>query len=311
MRVIRKLSPALSGTSAAVVALIFLSAAQAHAQNSTIEGSAESQISYRTEYPKAIADSENSVTVQSERHLYRSGDTVVITGSISSELREEAQSDDVTVRVMDSEGAVVWEGQVQVDSSGEYSASIDLPADAEGDYSTRSNLEVEASVLGLLDAEVTARLESSAAMFAVASSSSFEITAEGGEQFHVDIASNSTVDGVELDQEAKIVTFRVDGETGTRGVTQVTVPKAMLSGEMVVMIDGQAVSSESNDVIVTSDTSTETTFEINYTHSEHEVAVSGTNVVPEFPLATLVMAGAIGSIITTLAVAKKKGLGLK
>jgi hypothetical protein len=148
-------------------------------------------------------------------------------------------------------------------------------------------------------------------MFAVASSSSFEITAEGGEQFHVDIASNSTVDGVELDQEAKIVTFRVDGETGTRGVTQVTVPKAMLSGEMVVMIDGQAVSSESSDVIVTSDTSTETTFEINYTHSEHEVAVSGTNVVPEFPLATLVMAGAIGSIITTLAVAKKKGLGLK
>jgi hypothetical protein len=114
----------------------------------------------------------------------------------------------------------------------------------------------------------------------VAGSSSFDITAEGVEESPVEIASNSTVDSAELDQEAKMVTFRVDGETGTRGVTQVMMPKAMLSGEMMVMIDGQAVSPESNDVIVTSDTSAETTFEINYTHSEHDVAVSGTNAVP-------------------------------
>jgi len=47
-----------------------------------------------------------------------------------------------------------------------------------------------------------------------------------------------------------MVVFHVEGETGTRGITQVTVPKAMLSGEMAVMIDGKAVSSDSNDVIV-------------------------------------------------------------
>ncbi|HEU4605289.1 MAG TPA: MG2 domain-containing protein [Nitrososphaera sp.] len=290
---------------------MFLPAAPVSAQSGSAEGSAQSQVSYKTAYPKASADSDSSVTVQSEHHLYRPGDTVVITGSVSSEVREEAQSDDVAVRVMDAEGTVVAEQQTQVDSSGEYSASVELPADAEGDYSTRSMLEVEASVLGLLSAEITAKLESSAAMFAVASSSSFDITAEGGEEFQVEIASNSTVDSVELDQEAKMVTFRVEGETGTRGVTQVTVPKAMLSGEMVVMIDGQAVSSESNDVIVTSETSAETTFEINYSHSERDVAVSGTNVVPEFPLAALVMAGAVGSIMAALAIAKKKGFGIR
>ena len=212
---------------------------------------------------------------------------------------------------MDMEGTVVAEQQAQANSSGEYSTSVELPADAEGDYSTRSMLEVEASMLGLLNSEITAKLESSTTMFAVASSSTFDVTTEGGEEFQVEIASNSTVDSVELYQEAKMVTFRVDGATGTRGVTQVTVPKAMLSGEMMVMIDGQVVSSESNDVIVTSETSTETTFEINYSHSEHDVAVSGTNVVPEFPLATLVMAGAVGSIMVALAIAKKKGFGIK
>lgn len=289
----------------------FLSAGQVSAQSGSAEGSAQSQVTYKTAYPKASADSESSVTVQSEHHLYRPGDTVMITGSVSSEMREETQSDDVTVRLMDAEGMVVAEQQAQVDSSGEYSASLQLPADAEGEYSAGSKLEVEASILGLLDAEITAKLESSTMMFAVASSSSFDITAEGGEEFQVEIASNSTADSVELDQAAKMVKFRVDGETGTRGVTQVTIPKAMLSGEMMVMIDGQVVSSESNDVIVTSDTSAETTFEINYSHSERDMAVSGTNVVPEFPLATLVMAGAIASIVAALVVAKKKGFGIR
>jgi hypothetical protein len=283
-----------------------LSMAPASAQSGSAEGDA--QVSYKTAYPKASADADNSVTVQSEHHLYRPGETVMITGSVSSEMREETESDTVTVRLMDASGTVVAEQQAQVEASGEYSASVELPADAEGQFSAGSKLEVEASVLGLLDAEIIARLESSTT-FVVASSSSFDITAEGGEEFQVEIASNSAVDAVELKQEEKMLTFRVEGETGTRGVTQVTVPKAMLSGGMVVMIDGQVVNPESNDVIVTSDTSAETTFEINYTHSEHDVAVSGTNVVPEFPLATLVMAAAVGSIVAALAIAKKKGFG--
>jgi hypothetical protein len=84
----------------------------------------------------------------------------------------------------------------------------------------------------------------------------------------------------------------------------------MLSGDMAVMIDGQVVSPESNDVIVTSDTSAETTFEINYSHSEHDVAVTGTTVAPEFPIATIVMAAAVGSIVAAIAIARKKGLGI-
>jgi hypothetical protein len=165
----------------------------------------------------------------------------------------------------------------------------------------------------LLDAQIVAKLESTTpASFVVASESSFEVRAQtegggGAEQtFDIKIASNSAVDAVELKQEQKMVTFRVEGETGTKGVSQVTIPKAMLSGEMTVMIDGRAVSSNSNDVIVTSNTQAEATFEINYSHSEHEIAVTGTNVVPEFPLSTLAMAAAIGSVISVLVIARKR-----
>ena len=286
----------------------FLSTAPAFAQSGSIQGSAQSQISYKTSYPKVNADSNNSVTVQSEHHLYKPGETVKITGSVSGEMRDKTKSDTVTVKLADSKGSVVTNQQAKVDSKGEYSASLKLPASAQsGEYSAGAKLEVEASVLGLLDAQVTAKLESSTA-FVVASSSSTSVKADGGEEFKVDIASNSTVSNVQFKQSEKMVTFKAEGETGTRGVTQVTVPKAMLSGEMLVMIDGKAVASDSDDVIVTSDTSTETTYEINYHHSEHDVSVTGTNVVPEFPLATLVMASAVGSIVAVLAIARKKGL---
>jgi hypothetical protein len=286
----------------------FLSTAPAFAQGGSIQGSAQSQISYRTSYPQINADSNSSVRVQSEHHLYKPGDTVKITGSVSGEMRDKAKSDTVTVKLADAKGSVVTNQQAKVDSKGEYSTSLKLPASAQvGEYSAGSKLEVEASVLGLLDAQVMAKLESSTT-FVVASSSSTSVKSDGGEEFKVDIASNSTVSNVQFKQSEKMVTFKAEGETGTIGVTQVTVPKAMLSGEMVVMIDGKAVASDSNDVIVTSDTSAETTYEINYHHSEHDVSVTGTNVVPEFPLATLVMAGAVGSIVAVLAIARKKGL---
>jgi len=56
---------------------------------------------------------------------------------------------------------VVTNQQVKVDSKGEYSASLKLPASAQGgEYTSGSKLEVEANVLGLLDAQVMAKLES-------------------------------------------------------------------------------------------------------------------------------------------------------
>lgn len=283
------------------LAAIF-SAAPAYAQAS---GSADAQIQYRTSYPEASSD--GSVTVQTEHRLYRPGETVTVTGSVSAEMRQETESDTIEVTVADAGGRVVAQEQATVDSSGRYSATISLPDDAdEGSYSAGSKLEVSASILGLLEADVVARLESSTD-FVVASESSYEVTVED-EQFEVAIASNSTVSAVELDQEQKLVRFTVEGDDGTSGTTQVTIPKAMLSGEMLVMIDGQVVASDSEDVIVTSNTSTETTFEINYPHSEHEIAVTGTTVAPEFPASVIAMAAALGGVSALAAFKRRLGL---
>lgn len=78
---------------------------------------------------------------------------------------------------------------------------------------------------------------------------------------------------------------------------------------MMVLIDGQAVSSTSSDVILKSETQADVTFEINYSHSEHTVEVTGTNVVPEFPVVGAVMATAIGSMIVLASRFKLRSLG--
>lgn len=263
---------------------------------------------YNTSYPRVEADSDNSFTVHSEYSIYKPGDTVRLEGSMSSEMREETESDSVSINVMDTSGQIVADSEATVDSSsGQYSAIITLPSSAqEGEYTAESKIEVSASVLGLLSADIEANLESST-QFVVGSSSSFDIQAEGGEQFQIDITSNSNVSNVELNEEARMLSFMVEGETGTTGATEVTIPKAMLSGEMTVLIDGQLVTSESNDVIVKSETSTDVTFEINYDHSEHTVEVTGTNVVPEFPLAALIMAAAVASVVGIVAAGRATG----
>src|SRR4029077_15685267 len=141
--------------------------------------------------------------------------------------------------------------------------------------------------------------------FEVISPNAFAVKAEGRD-FKVDIASNSTVKNQEFNEQAKKISFHVEGQTGTRGVTQITIPKALLSGEITVSIDGVVIPPESGDVEVVSDTNQSMTLEINYHHSEHTVEVSGTSVVPEFPTSALVLAAAIGSIMAALAITNRK-----
>ena len=274
-----------------------LSAVPAFAQTGSIEGNMETEIAYMTEYPRAENEAESEVTVQTEYHLYRPGETVRVMGTVSEEIRQETESDTITVQLLNTDATIAGEQQATISADGEYSATIDLDATADpGEYFAGSRIEVQASLLGLLDAEIVAQLESPRTSFVVGAESSHEIEA-GGETFTIGVASSSNVDNVGLDEDAKELSFTVEGETGTEGVTEITVPKAMLSGEMMVLIDGEAVSPSSSDVILKSETSADVTFEINYSHSEHTVEVTGTNVVPEFPLAALVMALAVGSAI--------------
>ncbi len=101
----------------------------------------------------------------------------------------------------------------------------------------------------------------------------------------------------------KKVSVTVEGQSGTKGVSHISIPKDMVSGEMQVMIDGQVVAND--QVVVTKHTEAETEVEVNYQHSVHTIDVIGTQAVPEFgTIAGLILAVAIISIVAVSARSK-------
>lgn len=250
---------------------------------------------YKTKYEKHLASSDDSFTIQSEKHLYKPGEEVKLEGTIWSGLISTVGGiNTVSIQVADNNDTTVYSGQNQVDSNGEYSADFTLPSDAkQGAYTISAKADVNANVLSTLTLQTQASLTSSA-KFVVVSQNAFAVKAED-KDFEVDVATNSTVSDLKFDEQAKKVSFTVSGDSGTKGVSDVTIPKSLLNGNFTVMIDGQVMSPD--DIVVTSDTQDQTTLELNYHHSTHEIDIVGTNAVPEFPVSALAMTLAMTSAI--------------
>ena len=256
---------------------------------------AEYHENYKSSYDKMSADSQNSFTVETERHLYKPGDDVKIEGSIWSGLISELGGANlVSIQVLDNNDTVVNDGQVQINADGQYSTEFTLPENAKnGAYTINAKIDVSADLVGSLTLKAQGNLQSSG-KFVVVSPNAFAVKAEG-KDFDVNIASSSDVSNLQFDEQAKKISFTVSGQTGTKGTTDITIPKSLLNGNINVMLDGQVMSQA--DVIETANTQDETTFELNYHHSTHTIEIVGTNVVPEFPTSLMIMAVATSLLV--------------
>ncbi len=250
---------------------------------------------YKNAYDKVSANSDDEFTVQSQKHLYKPGDNVTIDGSIWSDLMASLGTvNTVSIQVKDNGGNVVYDGKGQVDASGKYSAEFQLPSDAKkGTYDVDVTADVSADVLNTLALKTKGTLESTTKIVVV-SPNAMSVQAEGHD-FDVQVASNSTsVTNLNFDEQNKKLSFTVQGDSGTKGVTEITIPKSLLNGDLTVMIDGQAMAQ--SDVVATADTDTETTLELNYHHSTHQIDIVGTNAVPEF--GTMASVALVVSVLT-------------
>ena len=109
--------------------------------------------------------------------------------------------------------------------------------------------------------------------------------------YYVSIHSNSTVANFIFNQSLKQISFNIEGQSGTTGFCNVTIPKNLLEGPYSVMTDESqplAVDEQSND--------SHSFLYFNYTHSLSIIRIEGTEVIPEFPTWIPVM------LLTTLTV---------
>lgn len=166
------------------------------------------------------------------------------------------------------------------ENEGEYDSSVDT-LEVEGAIDVEGAGDI---VDGVTDTVGDVTLQASVQMVMIA-----------GEEVEVEFSSSSTISNVELDEESKTLSFTVDGEDGTEGTTEIVI-SSVLEGPYTVMIDGEVATDVEESTV---EATGETTLTISYTHSTHDVTVTGTNVVPEFPVAAL---GAIAAVIGTVAV---------
>lgn len=251
---------------------------------------------YGKSYTETNADITRPVTIDAENHLYYPGEQVVISGSVWDEIIESVQALNVIkTEIKDGRGNVVAMSDADLDrENGRYTTMLKIPNNTgSGTYTIESRAELEADALGIVEAVTSAALQSSMRI-AVAKPQSHLVIVDN-QTFAVTFASNSALDGFEFKEQEKAVSIFAEGSTGTTGVLEISIPKALLSGEMAVFIDDNLASEE--QVVIKSDSENETTFEVNYSHSIHQIEVTGTSVTPEFPFAVLAAASAVISAL--------------
>lgn len=146
------------------------------------------------------------------------------------------------------------------------------------------------------DPTVTAPLtfiEDSKYHLTITTPESFEVSTEtamvAGEPVPFSLGSSSEVSDVNFDEEAKQLSFR-----SSAGVTTVSI-SSILEGPYTVTVDGEQV----EDYGTYEDQETgETTLTMVYEEGNHETMITGTSVVPEFPLPILLLiAATMGTVV--------------
>jgi hypothetical protein len=110
-----------------------------------------------------------------------------------------------------------------------------------------------------------------------------------GESVDVSVESASTISAFTLDETSKTMSFNTDGS----GAETTVVVGSVLEGPYTVLVDGQATRAEEKQVDGVN------TLVIPHMSGAHEVTVTGTQVVPEFPVAII---GIVAAMIGTIAV---------
>jgi predicted secreted protein with PEFG-CTERM motif len=207
----------------------------------------------------------------------------------------------VTIKVFDKTNNLIYEADAQVDANGNYSTEFSLPKSAsKGSYAVTSDINLKGDVAGLIGVQGQTSIGSNVKI-AVVPPQVFKVKVENHGDFDIQVATNSTVQNVDFNVEQKKVSVTVEGESGTKGVSHISIPKAMVSGDMTVMIDGKVIPSDK--VVVTSNTELETEVEVNYNHSVHTIDIVGTQAVPEFGAITMMIL--VVAIISIVAITAK------
>ena len=239
------------------------------------------------------------ITVSTDKLSYLLGDTIVISGSVKSPVKNTQLS----IQIFDPNNNLVHVDQIDVSEDGKYTDTIKAIGvywRASGTYTVK----VQYALPGVT-AQTTFIFQSSIPSV----SNVFEVKDPTSQQtFGVNYTiTGGTVKDISIDTQS--ISLIISINSTTDGTITIQIPRALVdaktnSGQddaFIILIDGAEVKSQSE-----SSNSNYRNLTIQFYQGDQDIEIIGTQVVPEFgQIAALVLAIAIISII---AVSAKTGL---
>jgi hypothetical protein len=126
----------------------------------------------------------------------------------------------------------------------------------------------------------------------------YAISVTGSEdEIVLPVNSSSNVTDFRFNEEMKQISFTVSSEDNSGGIVMLPISRA-LEGPYTVTFDGNPMT---NFEIINNQTINETSIKISHDQGIHNITISGTNVIPEFPsslVGVLILGVATGVIMT-------------
>ena len=240
-----------------------------------------------------------SITVSTDKPSYLLGDTIVISGSVKSPVKNAQLS----IQIFDPNNNLVHVDQIDVSEDGKYTDTIKAIGvywRASGTYTVK----VQYALPGVT-AQTTFIFQSSIPSV----SNVFEVKDPTSQQtFGVNYTiTGGTVKDISIDTQS--ISLIISINSTTDGTITIQIPRALVdaktnSGQddaFIILVDGAEVKSQSE-----SSNSNYRNLTIQFYQGDQDIEIIGTQVVPEFgQIAALVLSIAIISII---AVSAKTGL---
>jgi parallel beta-helix repeat protein len=112
--------------------------------------------------------------------------------------------------------------------------------------------------------------------------------------YNVFLLSNSTVSDFSFNSESALIQFDIEGENGTTGFCNITIPKGLLNTEenWTVLVDENSV------VPIVNEDTTNTYLYFTYNHSTKTAEIIGTDAIPEFPSWTPLLIALVVALIS-------------
>lgn len=117
--------------------------------------------------------------------------------------------------------------------------------------------------------------------------------------YNVTVHCNSTVASTHFNQHCKYIGFNVTGPADSIGVCNVTIPLNLLWGKFTVLIDNIPYP------YAIYENETHTIIYFVYHHTTHQVKIHGTEAIPEFPTATLLIIFMMITLLSTALLNKR------